>query len=257
MKAKIWKSFLLLSAVVILSAMGYASYVVVHYLRTSPRFEVTNVAFAGLKRVEQTQINAQAKLPNGVNIFAVNLDAVRERVETLKWVRFATVQRILPDTISINVVEREPVGLALIKKEILQFDTEAELLERDQGAGINVPILDGLKPGDVAGNKKKVGIYSRIMEDLHGKNELSEIHINDEGEVSVVSLHEPLLVNLGTEDFRARWGLYLRFKSQIQKEYPEAVQVDFRFANQVILRMKTDAPVADEKVVWDAEKKSL
>ena len=257
MKAKIWRSFLIATALVVLTAAGYGSYVVIDYLHTSPRFEVTNVAVAGLKRVEQNQVNAQAKLPNGVNIFSVDLDAVRERVEALKWVRFATVQRILPDTVSISVVEREPVGLALIHKEIFQFDTEAELLDRDQGAGINVPILNGLKPGDTAGNKKKVGLYSRIMEDLHGKTELSEIHINDEGEVSVVSQNEPLLVNLGAEDFRTRWGLYLRFRSQIQKDYPEAVQVDFRFANQVILKMKTDAPEAEEKVVWDAEKKSL
>jgi cell division protein FtsQ len=257
MKAKIWKSFLVISSLGVLMAGGYASYIVAHYLHTSPRFEVTNVVVAGLKRVEQAQVNGQAKLPDGANIFSVDLDGVRERVEALKWVRFATVQRIFPDTISIAVVEREPVGLALIRKEILQFDTEAELLERDQGAGINVPILNGLKPGDLAGNKKKVALYSQIMEDLHGRTELSEIHINDEGEVSVVSLNEPLLVNLGTENFRARWGLYLRFRSQIQKEYPEAVQVDFRFANQVILRMKADVPETEEKVVWGEEKKSL
>jgi cell division protein FtsQ len=257
MKAKIWKSFLTTCALVVLIVVGYGSYTVIEYVRTSPRFEIRKVEVGGLKRVEETQVLAQAQLPDGVNVFSVNLDEVRERIEELKWVRFASVKRVLPNTIAINVVERQPVGLARIRKQILQFDTEAELLDRDQGAGMRAPILDGLKPNDVKGNRKKVGLYSRIMEELHGQSDLSEIHINDDEEVSVVSLSEPLLVNLGKEDFRARWGLYLRFRTQIQKEYPEAVQVDFRFANQVILKMKPEAPDAEEKVVWDAEKKSL
>ena len=34
-------------------------------------------------------------------------------------------------------------------------------------------------------NQKKVDLYLRIMEELHGQSELSEIHINDAVEVSV------------------------------------------------------------------------
>jgi cell division protein FtsQ len=257
MKSIIFKSFIAISAAAVLVVVGYGSYTIIHYARTSPRFDVKKVEVAGLKRAAETDVLAQARLPDGANVFSIDLDQVRERVEALKWVRFASVQRVLPDTIAIHVVERQPVGLARVRKQILQFDTEAELLERDQGAGMQAPILDGLKPNDNAGNRKKIALYTRIVEELHGQNDLSEIHITDAGEVSVVSLNEPLLVNLGKEDFRARWGLYLRFKAQIQKEYPDAVQVDFRFANQVILKMKSDAPDAEEKVVWDAEKKSL
>ena len=80
--------------------------------------------------------------------------------------------------------------------------------------------------------------------------------MNNDGEVSVVSLSEPLLVNLGASEFRTRWGRYLQLKTQIQEDYPEAVQVDFRFENQVILKTKTDA--SDErKVTWDVKRKSL
>jgi hypothetical protein len=95
------------------------------------------------------------------------------------------------------------------------------------------------------------------MEDLHGKEELSEVHINDDLEVSVVSQSEPILVTLGTEKFRERWGQYLQLRTKIQTEYPDTVQVDFRFRNQAILRAKADAPDDEQKVVWDAEKKSL
>lgn len=256
MKGRIWKSLVAVSMLAALGVFGWGTYTAVHYLRTSSRFEIRNVSVVGLKRVEVNQILSRAELPDRANVFSIDLENVRERVEGLKWVRFATVQRVLPDTIGIQIVEREPVGLARIRGGILQFDAEGELLEQDRGSGVNFPILDGLKAKDTEGNRKKVALYLKIMEDLHGQSELSEVHINDDGEVSVVSLSEPLLVNLGASDFRTRWAHYLQLRTRIQQDYPDAAQVDFRFKDQVILKMKPDAS-DEQKVVWDAGKKSL
>jgi cell division protein FtsQ len=257
MKNKIWKSVVTVAGAAVLTVVGIAGYTVVHYLRTSPRFAVRSVLVEGLNRVEDTHVYKQAKLPDDVNVFSVDLEGVRQRVEKLKWVRFATVQRVLPGTISIKVLERSPVGLARVGNEIVQFDAHAELLSRDRGGGASFPVLDGLMLDDTQRNQKKVDLYLRIMEDLHGKEELSEVHINDDLEVSVVSQSEPILVTLGTEKFRERWGQYLQLRTKIQTEYPDTVQVDFRFRNQAILRAKADAPDDEQKVVWDAEKKSL
>jgi len=257
MKNRIWKSLLVAAAVAVLTLVGLTGYTIVHYLYTSPRFEVRKVEVAGHNRVPQTQIYTRAALPDSINVFSVDLADVRERVEGLKWVRFATVQRILPDTIFIKVVERSPVGLAKIRGEIFQFDAQAELLDRDAGAGAGFPILDGLTFDDVVENQTKVNLYRRIMEELHGKDELSEIHINDEFEVSVISQNEPILVNLGTDKFRERWGYFLQLRPKIQMEAPDTVQVDFRFKGQAILKPRADAPEDEEKVIWDAERKSL
>ena len=256
MKKRVWKTLLGILVLVSLTVFGVGAYSLTRYLKTSPRFEVGKVAVAGLRRVERSQVLARAGLPNTLNVFSVNLAEVRERIERLKWVRYATVQRILPNTISIQIVERQPVGLARIRGEIYQFDAQAELLEPERGEGVNFPILDGLRAEVSEVNLKKVELYLRVMDELHGQNELSEVHINDIGEVSVVSLSEPLLVNLGQDDFKARWERYLQLRAQIQRDFPETVQVDFRFKDQVILKMNADAP-DEQKVVWDVEKKSL
>jgi hypothetical protein len=102
-------------------------------------------------------------------------------------------------------------------------------------------------------NRKKVDLYLQIMTDLHGKDDLSEIQIDDALEVSVISQHEPLLVTLGADHFRDRWGQYLQLRQKILTEFPDTVQVDLRFRNQAILRSAPD----EQKVVWDTEKKSL
>ena len=103
-------------------------------------------------------------------------------------------------------------------------------------------------------NRRKVALYQRVLEEL-GHSELSQISINDAGEVSVVSASDPLVVSLGTTEFHNRWMRYLQLKTQIQQQYPQATKIDLRFKNQIIVRMKDDED-SGEQVIWDGAKKS-
>ena len=258
MKAKIWKALQVVTIAAAVALMGGVGYTVVHYLRTSPRFEVKKVLVLGWKRETENRVLTQADVPDRANIFSLDLDGIRERVEKMQWVRYATVERVLPDTITIKLVEREPVGLAMLHGKIFQFDTDAAVLEYDAASGVNYPILEGFVPNDPSGNLRRVDLYTRVLKDLQGQSELSEVHINDADEVSIVLTGDSMVVNLGVGDFRARWLRYLELKAQIQEQYPEAIQVDFRFQNQVIVCVQPDkCGPGDEKVVWDVEKKSL
>ncbi len=259
MKAKLIRALQITILAASLSGLGWGTYRIVHYLRTAPRFEVKSLAVSGvggpLKRVTEDQIIGRTGFEVGTNAFRVDLDAIRERVERLQWVRHAVVQRVLPDQIIIRVVEREPIGLGRIRGEVYQFDIDAMILDVDPVSTVSFPVLDGLRQDDKAGNVRKVDVYRRVLEEL-GSAELSEIHINDAEEVSVVSASDPIIVNIGMTDFRNRWIKYLQLKTQIQQQYPQAVKVDLRFRNQVIVRMKDDENPG-EQVIWGGEKKTL
>jgi cell division protein FtsQ len=254
--AKLIRFSQIILAVAALAALGWGSYATVVYLRTAPRFEVQALSVEGLKRVEESQVLAKAAFDSGANVFHVNLNEIRERVEGLDWVRYASVQRVLPNRIIINIVEREPIGLTRIRGQIYQFDVDAKILDLDRGDGASFPILDGLRPGDRAGNVNKVATYRNVLEEL-GQASLSEVHINDSGEVTIVSSSDPVVINLGATEFRARWIKYLQLQPQIQQLYPQAVRVDLRFKNQVIIKLMTDGDEASEKIVWGAKKNTL
>jgi cell division protein FtsQ len=259
MKAKLIRFVQLVVALAVLGTLGGGTYELVQYVRTSPSFEVKKLSVSGsagaLKRVTENEIVSQAEFEIGTNVFRVGLEGIRQRVERLQWVRYATVERILPDHILIKVAEREPIGLARIRGEVFQFDADAVILELDPVSGASFPILDGLKLDDPSGNLKKVATYRRVLDEL-GQPDLSEVHINDKAEVSVVAGDDPMLVSLGATDYKARWLKYLQLKSQIQQKYPQAVRVDLRFKDQVIVRMKADDDPSDN-TVWDAGKKLL
>ena len=111
------------------------------------------------------------------------------------------VQRVLPDQIIIKVVEREPIGLAGFSGEIYQFDADAKILEPDPLSRCQFS-----DPGWTSARTtrsailQKVEIYRKVLEEL-GQTALSEIHINDHEEVTVVSASDPLIVNLGAVGF--------------------------------------------------------
>jgi cell division protein FtsQ len=240
--------------VVCFAALGWGPYEMARYLTNASRFEVTKFSVSGLKRVGENEVLAQAGFELGTNVFTANLSEIRERVEQLQWVRYALVERVLPDQIIVKVVEREPIGIARIRGEAYQFDIDARILDPDPVSGSSFPILDGLRADDSQGNIKKVEAYRKVLEEL-GQTALSEVHIDKAGEVSVVSASDPVVVNLGSSDFRSQWIKYLQLKSQIQQRYPQAVRVDLRFKNQIIVRMKDDD--SGEKIVWGVKKKTL
>ena len=236
-----------------LAVLGWATYEVTSYLRTSPRFEVRKFSVVGLKRVQEGQVLAKAGFEAGTNVFLVELDEIRAHVEELDWVRYASVQRVLPDQIIIKVVEREPIGLTRIKGETYEFDIDGVVLTPDPADASSFPVLDGLHPGDRSANMRKVETYRKVLEEV-GQTSLSEIHITDSGDVTVVSAADPVSINLGTADFRNRWIKYLQLKPQIQEQYPQVVRVDLRFKNQVIIKVKDEA---GEKILWGTKKNTL
>jgi cell division protein FtsQ len=79
-----------------------------------------------------TPIEALAEavgVERGEPILGLDLDAVRRRVETIGWVRQATVWRQLPDTLHIEIVEREPFARWQIDGRVYLIDADGKVLE--------------------------------------------------------------------------------------------------------------------------------
>lgn len=255
MKTKLFRIAKILVLVTAATALGSVLWAAFHYVHTSSRFSVKQVRFIGLKRVDEDDLldRVSLKADGNTNIFAVDLEDVRNRVERIQWVRYAMVQRVFPDQIIIKVVEREPIGLARIQGQIYDFDRDAAILEPDKTSQLDFPVLDGLRANDLEENLKKVGMYSKVIGEL-GASQLSVVIVSDTNEVSVVGIDNPLIVNLGVDEFKDRWSRYQEQKSRISTDYKNALRVDLRFRNQVVVSQSDDE---SGKVIWDGKKKSL
>jgi cell division protein FtsQ len=72
---------------------------------------VQQVTVRGRTRTEKDAILAALDLDRGSSLVHVDLDAARERIEALEWVGAATVMRLLPDTVHVEIDERRPYAI--------------------------------------------------------------------------------------------------------------------------------------------------
>lgn len=84
---------------------------------------VDDVILSGRQNAEAAEILAALDIERGSPILALDMNAARERVESLGWVRSAEIARRLPDVVFVRVVERQPLA-------IWQFDGQAALVDR-------------------------------------------------------------------------------------------------------------------------------
>ena len=95
---------------------------------------VADVRVEGREATDRDTILAALGAAPGTPILAVNPSRAREQIEKLPWVHSAVVERRLPDTIYIRLVERKPLAL-------WQHGGKLDLIDRE-GAVIPVPHLD-------------------------------------------------------------------------------------------------------------------
>tara|TARA_R110002110_G_scaffold3104_4_gene15863 strand:+ start:3449 stop:4456 length:1008 start_codon:yes stop_codon:yes gene_type:complete len=74
-------------------------------------FSIQNVVVTGRDHARKDDLLAAVGIERGDPIFGFDTEAARRRIERLGWVRSATVTRLLPDTIRIEVKERTPFAL--------------------------------------------------------------------------------------------------------------------------------------------------
>ncbi len=72
---------------------------------------IAQVEVHGQNRVGDADIRAALALDSGAPMLAFDAEAARQRLEQVPWIESATVERHLPDTVVVRIVERTPLAL--------------------------------------------------------------------------------------------------------------------------------------------------
>ncbi len=72
---------------------------------------VQTLYLEGRNRTPIEEVNAALDIDKGTPIFKLSLGDIRARLEGIESIKSAAVERALPDTLYVRIVEREPVAL--------------------------------------------------------------------------------------------------------------------------------------------------
>lgn len=92
-------------------------------------YAVENMYVEGRNRTPMEEINQALDVDVGAPILRLRLDEMRARLEKIESIKYAGIERALPNTLYVRVVEREPVA-------IWQYNNKKALVD-DNGVVMN------------------------------------------------------------------------------------------------------------------------
>jgi hypothetical protein len=163
----------------------------------------------------------------------VNLSALKEKIEKIPQVRSCSVARVLPDGISVQVVERHPAVLVrrqsgAQEERLVWLDEDAvemgEFTSLNAGAGAGAqaevpPIAKGFEDGNrsqaaVNADRERIAVYKKLESELGDGasslwNLIDEIDLRDVKDVNLSLARPHVLIHVGSTDFRKRFEMAL------------------------------------------------
>ncbi len=239
--------------------LGCLGYLLTTFALTSPRFRLhtaEDVVAAGNRFVSREEILNALNLPldttvsPGVNVFRISLEEKRRAVETIPWVQSATVTRLMPHGLAVQVVERTPVAYVNLAGRVSLVDAEGTILEKPEKANFDFPVLAGL---DAARNleerRARLALYQDFMKQLAEEVprsgwSVSEVDLADVDDLKalLVQRTETIQVHFGHQDFLPRYRNFLALLPELRRQSLKLDSVDLRYRNQIVVNPQPVAP---------------
>lgn len=105
---------------------------------------VTNIVIEGRANTPEPLLRAALGISPGEPILGFSLDAVRRSVELLSWVDHATIERRLPGTIVVHLVERRPFAIWQNQGHFVLIDRAGQVVTNEDVAQFRqLPLVVG------------------------------------------------------------------------------------------------------------------
>jgi cell division protein FtsQ len=211
----------------------------------------------GNQIVNREAVLQQFVRDRGRSVLRVPLDARRSALEEISWVEFATVQRILPNRLRVDLTERTPIAFLRNGSELALIDVHGVILDRPRGEDLQFPIVTGLSenmPREERG--KRMQAYQEFMTDIDlvrsgSSDRVSEVDLANPKDLRAVmtgiaSAIDPqaVTIHFGIGDFTGKYRMVVENFTQWQASNGRVHSIDLQYAKQVVLNPDTSGASA-------------
>ena len=233
------------AAAVVVAALGGAGYLAVDYALSAEALTVETVTVEGTRRLAPGEVLAVLADLQGTRLASLDLETWRARVLALPWVGDASLRRVLPDTVVVTVVEREPMAVARLGGALYLLDWDGGLIDAfgPNYADLDLPLVDGLAAAGGNGTAVDpdraalaVGVLAAVRRSPALADRISQVDVTDVRDAVVILEGDTALVRIGRQRFVERLESYLDIVPALRERVPEIDYVDLRFDERVYVR---------------------
>jgi cell division protein FtsQ len=184
----------------------------------------------------------------GHSVLRIPLADRRSKIEEIGWVESASIQRILPNRLRVEITERTPVAFARNGNEIVLIDAHGVLLDRPRDVDMRFPIVSGVSDSlSREERERRMQTYEELIRDLNtvnpdSSNQLSEVDLSNPKNVRIVMAGIPggnatqaVAIKFGSGDFTSKYRMLVENFAQWQANAGCVHSVDLQFTRQIVL----------------------
>lgn len=245
--------------VMVVGIGGGVAYGARRYVKTSPRFGISEIITTGAKRRSPDELATIAGIAKGQNVFTADLDRARARLIADPWVSEASLARQLPGTIFLRVVEREAAGIIATNDgsaraaggETYLVTREGAIIKRlESGDPTDLPIVTGIVLQHLIDDREGATRTIRRALDLAAdydhsplsqRSALEEVHVETSGEMSLVVGKNAITLHMGGPPYRRKLEQALRVVAELDRRGAKAdsIMLDNEARpDRVVVRMR-------------------
>jgi cell division protein FtsQ len=241
-----------LAALLILPAVGYAGYSLAAFMLSSPRFLLVtadDVVLTGNNYVSPDEVSNALGLARsgnpayGINILRLSLEEKKKQLETIPWLKSATMTRIYPNRLAVNLVERTPIAFVNMDGRLKLVDGDGVLLDKPERATFDFPVLTGLDAANGQAERvARLALYQSFQREIAGALAgsgwiVSEVDLADPDDLKamLVEGRETLQVHFGHGAFQDRFHNFLTLLPEVRKAQGRIDSIDLRYRNQIVV----------------------
>jgi cell division protein FtsQ len=212
------------------------------------------VELSGNRIVSRDAVLQQFARDRGHSVLSIPLDARRAAIEELSWVESASVQRILPNRIRVEITERTPVAFLRNGTELALIDAHGVILDRPRGEDFQFPIITGLSDNMAREERgRRMQTYQEFIKGVDlvragSSDRVSEIDLSNPKDLRAVMTGiaapndaQAVTIQFGQSDFAGKFRLVVDNFAQWQASNGRVRTIDLQYSRQVILNTDTSA----------------
>jgi len=235
----------------VIAIAGTVAWAARRYIRTSPRFGVAEIVTTGARHRSPEDLATTAGVVKGQNVFTIDLDRARARLLADPWISDAHLARQLPGTVFIRVVEREAAALLATGDGTYLVTREGAIIKKvDSGDPLDLQVVTGVSLRELVEDREGAMRTIRRALDLASdydhsplaqRSPLEEIHVESNGEMTLVVGKTAVSIKLGAAPYRRKLEQAVRVVAELDRRgaKPDAIMLDNDARpDRVVVRMR-------------------
>ena len=192
------KVFMFLSVLTVIS-LGFV--MLYNYLLNSPYMKLEYLKIRGIDETVKNDLIQMCGLNLDQGLLSLNLESLKRKMEKHPWVRTATVERRFPHTLIVELEKEEPVAVVLLD-QLFYMNRRGRLFKSvEPSENMDFPIITGISatnPKQRENLNQTVHVLNvlKMEEDRWSLKNLSEIHLDRKGEISLYFSHMSAVISI-------------------------------------------------------------